>query len=343
METYYQVIAERDPLQLDSFLARLPDVNASGDLSQIMHNLELAANIIEVQSNVTPIDATAMLRDLDFLIGSALRANCNPIEELPRLETQLLRLGAIADTVPRGSVYTYAAVNPADERQRSFTGTQEERIFISSVSDGINALAAAMRPLVTVSLHDSESYAASLVTASGHMRHMIDSIIKVRQYVSPAFFTNEMRPYFDPICIGGVNYTGAGGAQMMMLGFDRLLWGKTDDDVTYQQYYAENVQYLLPIQRAQIERYSHINDGTIIDHIEREELAADDAMRLAAASLLRQIRKFRYPHRKVAQDNFAVRSNDAVGSGAYTTDILDLLIDKTDQALRRVEQSNEKK
>jgi hypothetical protein len=64
-----------------------------------------------------------------------------------------------------------------------------------------------------------------------------------------------------------------------------------------------------------------------------------DDSRQATTDLLRKIRKFRYPHRKIAQDNFKLRPDDAVGSGSYKPDILDVLIDKTEKAIAQVEES----
>lgn len=47
--------------------------------------------------------------------------------------------------------------------------------------------------------------------------------------------------------------------------------------------------------------------------------------------------KFRYPHRKLARDNFKIRPDGSVGSGVYTTDILDVLLNETIGAIEKLE------
>jgi hypothetical protein len=51
---------------------------------------------------------------------------------------------------------------------------------------------------------------------------------------------------------------------------------------------------------------------------------------------LDRIYSFRMVHLAVAQKSFALRPEDAVGSGGYTLDILKLLIQKTVEAQERI-------
>ena len=71
---------------------------------------------------------------------------------------------------------------------------------------------------------------------------MVKSIISVKRTVSPEFFTNDMRPYFESMTVGGKEYTGAGGAQMQLLALDYMLWGSTDESEDYRHFYEENYQ-----------------------------------------------------------------------------------------------------
>ena len=45
----------------------------------------------------------------------------------------------------------------------------------------------------------------------------------------------------------------------------------------------------------------------------------------ALVGVFNSMLRFRAPHKRVAEENFALRSNFAVGSGGYTPVILDLL------------------
>lgn len=327
------LVSKLDPLNLDEFMAELPFVNMAGDTQKIIDTTETATEKLFALEDTNSNEAFAALRDMDFLLGSGIRHGLDPITDVDGLEEGLIRLGKIAGTVPRGSVYTYSLANPNDNRQRSFTGSYEENEFIDAVRVGTGALDCAIFALSQCSEYDKEGLIAGLDSTTEAMGDMVAAIGRVMRTVSPEYFTNNLRPYFDPAIIDGVSYTGAGGAQMQLLGIDRILWGNSDASEEYVRFYAENFQYLTPEQQRSVSLYFESNDRTVLETIVDEELGQDDPLSMSALRLLKSIRKFRYPHRKVARDNFKLRSNDAVGSGAYTPEILDLLIQKTENSI----------
>lgn len=329
-----------DPLGLDEFFPHLPELNRQGNPQPVIDQLTNASISIQNSFPHSSEEAIACLRDLDFLIGSSLRHNIDPLSTVPDLEQQLIELGEKSGTIPRGSVYTYAAVNPNDGRRRSFTGSAEEEIFIDVVATSVDCLENSYRSLSCQTIGNNYEFCDVINQVADSVDVMVDSIIKVHRTVSPQFFTEKMRPYFEPLVINGTEYAGAGGAQMQLLGVDFILWGIDERDPIYVDYLAENYKYLTPGQQKAMEKFSQNNGQGIVTWISENAKSGDDVVK-STANLLRKLRRFRYPHRKVAQDNFKVRDDGAVGSGRYTPEILDYLIQKTEYALTTVEATNE--
>jgi len=327
------MVAEMDPLNFDAFALDLPKYNETNDVRTLAGQYENMLATADTLHTPTPFEATAALRDLDFMAGSLLRHKAGNVAESPDAQAVLLRLGEQSNTVPRGTVFTYAAANPNDtSRRRSFTGTHKEELFISAVRQGAHALDIVMDDLNEIAQGNS----SNLDRANTQMQVMVDSIVEVKRGISPAFFTYEMRPYFDSLTIGGTSYAGAGGAQMQLVGIDRMIWGADSGDNNYQAYYADNVRYLTPEQRTQIDDFVTATEGkSMLTLIKDRELP--HSLALDALDLLRTIKKFRYPHRKVANDNFALRQEGARGSGNYTPTALDSLINRTEEAIKELE------
>src|SRR3989344_5471170 len=332
----YHSVADLDPLLLDETLSYLPVMNFNADTSAILaatqYGLEEIAHV-----ELSPDAALACLRDFDFLIGSSLRLGVNPLDINPGMAEQLLRLADIAGTVPRGTVYTYAVTNPEGERMRTFTGSPEEVTFIEAVRNSTVALDDALSHLSAASFNETEDFSKALDQTSKAMGVMTTSIINVHRTISPEFFTLNLRPYFEPLSIDGKLYTGAGGAQLQLLAVDAVLWGLGDNEQLYRDYFDENWQYMTPDQQAAVSQFVSLNNASIVDLIVENSLDRDHPVTISTANLLKSIRKFRFPHRKVAENNFKVRPESAVGSGQHTVDILNVLISKTDSALLKVE------
>lgn len=332
----YDDIADLDPLLLDEAVAQLPNLNAESNIEAIVAILN-EATLTSQDTITSPAEALASLRDIDFLVSSLLRHGVNPLINIAGLEQEMIRLGDICQTVPRGTVFTYASINPRGERARSYTGKEEEAIFVEAVRQGVLALDEAIESIGEQRLQDNFGMRSALALSSNAMDTMTQSIVAVHRKISPEFFTNEMRPFFEPLKIGDREFTGSGGAQMQLLALDRVLWGKNDFNDEYQGFYEENYIYLTPVQREAMSSFLERNNQcTIVQWLETNPDGYDQ-MREEAIKLLTAIKKFRYPHRRVARDNFKIRSTGAVGSGSYTPDILDTLISKTEDAINRIQ------
>lgn len=333
----YFKISEKDPLDLDDCLMLLPEHNSVSDSTAIQIDLNYAvSNYLQLKNDFSSSEAIAALRDMDFLCASLSRHGINPIESTAYLDQSLIQIASIAKTVPRGTVYTYGLSNPNNNRRRTFSGTDEENSFIDAVQHSSLALEAASYSLSKVvmlenSINDVTDALSDVVRGC---TIATESIVDVHRNVSPSFFTNTLRPFFEPLLVGGREYMGAGGAQMQLLSIERMIWGIDDQDTIYQHYYDENVEYLDHNQRELVKSYSMNNDAkSILTHA---RIINDTDLYNALAPTLRAMRKFRYPHKKVADNNFEIRSKDSVGSGSFQPSILGHLIMKVESYMEEV-------
>ncbi|HEU4966432.1 MAG TPA: monodechloroaminopyrrolnitrin synthase PrnB family protein [Candidatus Saccharimonadales bacterium] len=331
----YETIAALDPLIFDEQARRLPSLNSTNDVRGLTDQYEslLDVSARALKEGIDADNAAASLRDLDFVAGSLVRHGAIEIAEQDMAQIVLHSLGAVAGTVPRGTVFTYAAANPDGVRRRTFTDTDGEQLFINSVKEGVDALDHCVEALSEV----PTGKIGGIEQAAEHMGRMVTSIVAVKKGITPEFFTYEMRPYFDALTVNGVSYAGAGGAQMQVVAVDRMIWGADCPDATYEDYYADNVRYLTPNQRAAIADFEESTNGKSIVTLINEGTLPPEAA-VSTRGLLVTLRKFRYPHRKVANDNFALRTEGSVGSGQYTPTMLDKLIELNEQAIAQIEE-----
>lgn len=222
----FQRVRELDPLGIDRELQDLPTINGSADVGAISTIIDDVISDLDITA-YDQDSATAAMRDLDFLLSSSLRHGADLVVEGGTIESALLGLGRIACMIPRGTVSTYALANPRGERERSFTGSPEERLFIESVRSGAESVESSLETYVR------EGKYAGLCAMENGIDHMITSIIDVKRGVSPAYFTGQLRPYFEPLTIGGESYAGSGGAQLQFIAVDYLLWGVDCDNPVY--------------------------------------------------------------------------------------------------------------
>lgn len=332
----YQRVANLDPLSLDAVMTRIPSLNTRGDVEALVAITNQAVSNVKFDA-LSRFDSLAALRDLDFLLSSVVRHDPTATSRIHGLDDMLTSLAVNADSVPRGTVYTYAIANPQGARRRTFTGTPEEESFIEAVANGTIALDNALVEMANSAGGSDAQMVAALLKTTESLDVMIESILSVRKVISPQFFTDEMRPYFEPLRVAGKKYTGAGGAQLQLVALDFMLWGYDDDDEIYREYLVENWQYLTPAQKSAAEVFVQRQQGSLLNDILSHPEGETSDILNPTIEVLRKLRKFRYPHRKVAQDNFKIRADDAVGSGAYNTSILDVLIEKTESAMKRLE------
>lgn len=329
--------ATLDPLHLDAPLSELPKHNNMTDLPWLIDVTNGAVEMAIELDDPNAATATACLRDFDFLAGSLLRHGTDPIQTVPGLEDTMLKMGDAAGTVPRGTVATYAVANPEGYRKRSFTGSPEEELFTESLRKTYTKLEPPTHALGEIDLADPQAYqdlVPTLEAISDGMVTMTESVVAAIRRITPEHFTNVIRPYFEPLTIGGEEYHAPNGGQLQLLPLEAMLWHGGNDTSKWREFLDANHPYLTPAQRISLAGFNERNSGqSVLGHVVEtaKNGDTDDAVVAALEGVLRNIRKFRYPHLKITEDNFALRPEGAVGSGSFTLDALRLLLDDTNK------------
>lgn len=335
-----QSVSMLDPLGFDEYFiegkfSQAATATDSGHIRTLVSEM-VASIALDSIAAMDEVSAMAAARDLNMVASAVVKFGM-PMHEFPHLEELLLLLAEKTHEVPTDTVFGYGTRNPKGLRQRSFTKTKEEALFVESFSAGINGLAASLAGLETVqSMEISNSRFAPLVRDSAqYLQQMHEAIMSVRKHVSPDFFTHQLRPFFDPKTLRGQTYFAAGGAQMPVTMIDLLLWGIEDIDRTYLSYRNENLRYLPRSYRSKVE--SIVSLPSIIKSVTASacrglpptvQQTASDSLK-SLQELTDQLIRFRAPHLAVAKANMRIRSADAVGSGGYDASILQYLITRT--------------
>jgi monodechloroaminopyrrolnitrin synthase len=334
-----KVVKQIDPLNLDTFLlGDLPEINARLERSKLERFLESFRPQIDLQKTSRE-EAQAITRDLNLLFCSATR---HKIEFHSCFRELLLGCSSLTDEVPTDTVYTYGVRNPDGSRERSLTTFAEERVFIKSLKSAMARLPEIVEYLFEAGQLscDSEGFVDRLRLSVGKFGELLPSMKEVFMRVSPDFFTEHLRPFFDSKEIGGKTYLAAGGAQMPLILVDYLLWGASVHEPMYRRYLEENVEYQPPRVR---EWYHTIKQRSLIEKIIDESTMERGIVREQArelTGLFEIISKFRKPHYRIATMNMNIRSEGSVGSGGYTTDILELLMDRTQKYMEELTKLN---
>lgn len=337
-----QSVSGLDPFGLDDFFKVdfVKFTNASSP-SEMLHFVEQKFSGISFTDVVrlSEVDAMAATRDVAML-ASALTKLGIRVSEVPVLEMMLLKLADKTYEVPADTVFSYGPRNPSGQRRRTFTGSNEEEMFIRSFTDGMDGLIIALASLEVLQEMDicDPMYAQYASEATDGMRAMVDAIFAVRKIVTPEVFTFKLRPFFDPKTIGGRTYFAPGGAQMPISMVDLLLWGVGETDRVCLSYWNENLQYLPTSYRSKIESISR--GKPIIQSVAqrvskgiKEQQRANVLVSIdGLLSVVDQIIRFRAPHLGIAKANMKIRQKGALGSGGYDTSILQHLIVKTQVA-----------
>ncbi|MGW2031556.1 monodechloroaminopyrrolnitrin synthase PrnB family protein [Streptomyces spinosus] len=328
-------VAALDPLGAVHEIRRLPLLNRAADVAGLTRLARAWAGRVD-GNRYDAATASAALRDIGFALASLERHGVD-YRIVEGAEEILLKLGALADEVPRDSVYTYALRNP-EHATRSFTELPEEALFIREVRTAGFALRPAVDAL-TEALPlavDDRALPDLLAAATEGFAVFARSLLSVKRQVTPETFSYEMRPYFPPMTVGGQVLYAPGGAQMTPLLVDILLLRPEPGEAReewYEQYLRENVGYLPAAYRVAGDRARRHRPllPRLVEEAGREAVPTARTTRTLTAlrGLMREVLKFRIPHLRLAKANMNVRPDGSLGSGGYTTDSLDHLAELT--------------
>ena len=327
-----EAVATADPLHRDAFFAEeFVQLNRDRETSLLSRHAANAAHQALAMVRPSRLEALAILRDLGMMAAASIQAGVTPAD-LDLVKRALVRMGRAAHEVPRDTVFSYGPRNPSGVRERRFTDTADERAFIASFREGVSAVASSIRILrraCTISL-DDEEFAATVDKATESLKQLVDIMVRVRQQVRAAVFTSQIRPFFEIIKIKGREFVAPGGAQIPLFAIDMMAWADQIPQLQLYRYLRENVDYYPQIYREIIEDLE--GRPSLLKRLGATRNRA--ALNVAAPALDRlmtQLVRFRYPHRRVTQENMRLRSY-----GQYQTQVLDQLLKNTVDAQVRL-------
>jgi hypothetical protein len=271
--------------------------------------------------------ARAVLRDLGMHVAAAARLGTQPA---PAEIDLLLRAGAIADQAPRDTVYSYAYWNPPS-RRRLFSDLPAEAAFVDNVDVSIRHLTIIALALCEIRTGPPTAGAALSKALSAAANELMRCMIAVSKSVTPAQFTHQLRPFFDPIRVGEESYLGPGGAQLPVTIVDILMFGHAATEPS-RRLLLENLIYMPPGFRLLAEYALSYECGEQLQ-IRTESSTDHELIAAAVRSAARSILSFRRVHLKVAMANFALRTGSAVGSGGYRPDVLHDILAQQEAAI----------
>ncbi len=340
----YQQAQAADPFGADACLRHdLPRLNAAEACTDLLHILQgFVASGPQVAA-LSSAAAWAALRDLGFVMGPVKRWGVQPTEAVPALGHYLLALAERADCLhPRDDVFTLTVANPTGERMRTYTNVPSERAFIEAVGLSMVTMDRTIVEICTMLQHPLHSphFAVHAQQAAATFQRVIDALLSVRTKVDPDWFANIFTRNLESIQIDGKSYHGPSADQTQMLVIDWLLYGQSYPG--YMRFFNSLAQHLRPQHREIMAHHDSIYGASLLEVVRSQYVQAmtiDDAQTTESVEsiilLLKRIRTFRYPHRKIAVDSFAMRDeNRQIGSGGLTPDSdLRKLIDWTDLAI----------
>ncbi|GHO97353.1 hypothetical protein KSF_074010 [Reticulibacter mediterranei] len=316
-----QRIAASDPLNADVVFQRLPDWNERNESEEIRQALAgIIANVTS-QLEWDYTSCSAAIRDISMLGAALIRFEREPEECVSGFSDALLALSThIGAQIPRDSFIDYTSRNPSGARERTFTSTPQEKIFLNSLRQGMLALDLCLIHLLTACTFPiaSQEFASSVHTATSSFQAMIAAIVQVKREITPEAFTHYIRPFFEPFHIAGKGFSAPSGAEMSILNIDQILWGADCTDELYTTYFRANIIRLptvyQEITQAVVGQKSllsllkeRITLGSALNREERRSIQE-------IHQLLTRMYTFRMPHYKVAEENVLLRQREC-GAG----------------------------
>ncbi|MGR8008194.1 monodechloroaminopyrrolnitrin synthase PrnB family protein [Streptomyces hypolithicus] len=331
-------IRAADPLAADPLLVALPAMNRDADVPALTVALRALLPDSARVADWNVVEALAAMRDLGMILGSLKRHGTEPLSVVPEALPVLEALGQRTDMVPRDTVHHYTTWNPLGVRQRMYTGEEMEGNLQDAVRMVFPSLAASLDTcgaLARLEPHDP-GFAVALDRTAQHVQSMVDSIDFTVANVSPVFFAQTLRPYFEEVDVAGRNYLGPAAAQVPLWLVDLVLWQSDHSSPQYDEFLADAVQYGLPGWR---DFYARHRTGISAVTKLRAAVAWEITDRLPAevkasavslARVLRILKTFRARHLGIARKAYSeeVRLYD-VGSGGAPIELLRSVLDLT--------------
>ncbi|WP_328536593.1 monodechloroaminopyrrolnitrin synthase PrnB family protein [Streptomyces sp. NBC_00344] len=339
-EPLYRIaeICEADPLAADALCRMLPAMNRAADVPALTAALRELTPDAERIATLNTVGSLAAMRDLGMFLGSLKRHGTEPCAAVPGVLPVLGELGRRTAMVPRDTVHHYTTWNPAGRRQRMYTGDPMEGCLQDAVRMVFPDLVATLdtcEELTGLEPYDP-AFAHALDRTDEHVRAMVDSIDHTVAHVSPVYFAQVLRPYFEEIDVGGCGLLGPAAAQVPLWLVDMTLWQSDRPGARYASFIDESVPYSLPSWRAFHARHagspsavSKLSAAVSWEGMERlpPQLTASA---VSLARVLRTLKTFRARHFTIARKAYSdeVRLYEK-GSGGAPVELLRSVLDLT--------------
>lgn len=312
-EEDYDFISSLDPLQVDSFMNLVPAFNENGDIKSLQELLQKMLPSLEASSRFTYHEAAAAMRDIGILLGSLKRHNLEPVEVVPQCEGVLLLLGEKLQTPPRDTLLSYSLWNPADPRQRSYTGFAEENQLIANIRHALLSLEESVRNLAA--LHKKSpltfEFAEICEKAMGFFMPMMDAVLHRRKNAFPEFSDGNLRNYFLPIFLKGFLVQGPEAMQFPVMIIEYLLWSCDNTDLASEEPGLSPLPYISPLLREIYAKFSH--QPSLLKKVQRQienTIVYDKHLHKSARSLLKfcmLVTNFKKSYQRLANQSSKTR------------------------------------
>ena len=324
-----RAVQAADPLAADAACRALPRWNERGDVRTLCEALRALLPLPRQIAWWPPGICLAAMRDMGVFLGSIKRHGVEPLVAVPEAEAVLLGLAARTDMVPRDTVHHYVAWNPTGERARTYTSDPMERSLMHSVRLSLPALGSVVefcRRAVACEL-DDPAFVTSVTQIADRIKMLEGAITVVLERVSPVFFAQTMRPYFEDIQVGGRRYLGPAAAHVPLSLIDLALSSSDgmEEGGAYARFWRESAEFALPAWRDLYETWCRA--PSLVTRLgARLEAGETPALRRAAEALSRALQTlivFRGRHLRIARQAYAedVRRYE-LGSGGGTIPLL---------------------
>jgi monodechloroaminopyrrolnitrin synthase len=246
-----------DPLGADPVYPSVPAMNAVADTRALAGTLESILPSADRLNALSFHESLAAMRDIGLFLGSLKRHGVEPVEAVPRVEPILLELGRRTDMIPRDTVHHYTEWNPTDARQRTHTGEPMETYLTNSTRMTLPHLRKAValcHQVVDADLQDPQT--ARLLAAVGEEARAFEvAVTMVIDRVTPEFFAQVMRPYYESCRVGAYEYYGPAAAHVPLFLLDTVLWASDRCNESYGEFIRDVSRHTLPSWRAVLPKW----------------------------------------------------------------------------------------
>jgi hypothetical protein len=337
--TFRDSVWRLDPLSLDPVFVALPALKREERLEFAVENLRTAVSRASGLAGSQQA-LHAALRDIGFLTLVIRSEAAEPMIAVQGLTQLLQNIGTETDHVPRDTITHYSVFNPPSARRRLFSADPQEKILVARIVESFDSLVGALRALLPLCETSSPAQLVSSCNeAADYLCRLVSAAVDVTRLVNPTFFSDVLRPHWEPLQVGANWYDGAGPVQLPIYIIDNCIWAGRDADPRYRAFADHNMRYAMKDFRA-----LYMSTRSMVPFVSRyspESVSthSSDAVRhqipLALVRILSCLTKFRRVHFRIATRVYEVRRSveaGAVCSSGYGFEVLNPILKQTDCA-----------